>query len=326
MKKILFLSLIIMLIFGLSGCDDSSQTNGTSTPFAGGKTALVMSFIEGAPPNEIFDNGNFPFSINIKLENKGEHSIQEADGYIEITGIDAQEFGFSSQQDLKKDMDYEIKGVRKNSEGTILIGDTIIAEFNGLNYIPNIRGNFDSRIRATACYNYVTEATTNACLKRDMISNTNSEEICEVSGVKTVFNSAGPVQVSKVSQTPLGSDKIQLTFEISHVGEANDRIYKKDSVCQDVQTNQERNLIYFELLDTSGNIMSEASCSGLRDASGSSEGYVELFNRQPRTIVCSFDVSEIEGVFEKRINARLSYRYSQFIEKSILVKDVSAND
>lgn len=323
MKKLLLLLSLVVLLIGLSGCDGTDQTRRSTTPYAGGSSALSMSFIQGAPPDEVFDNGNFPFSINLRVENKGEHNVGQGEGYIEITGIDAQEFGLSGQQDLKNEFENEIKGVRKNSEGTILPGDTVISEFNNLNFMPNIRGNFESRIRATACYNYVTEATTNACLKRDMLSSLNTREICEVTGTKQVYNSAGPVHVTKVIQNPLGSDKIQLTFEISHVGEANDRIFKIDTPCEDRQTNQNRNLVYFELLDPSGSVMSEASCSGLREATSSSQGYVELFNRQPRTIVCSFDVSGVEGVFEKRINARLSYRYSQFIERGILVKDVS---
>jgi hypothetical protein len=332
MKKILaFIGILLMGLFVLSGCEGDNNVGPSTTPFVGGVTALKMSFIPGAPPLEVFDNSQFPFSVNIKLENLGEHTIESGAGYIELTGIDPKEFNKNSQNDLTvkipEGMDgiTEMRGVRKNSEGTILIGDTFIAEINQLKYTPNIRGNFDARIRATACYDYTTSATTYVCIKRDMLTNINTKEICSVTGVKTVHNSGAPIQINKVEQIPLGSKKIQLTFEIAHVGTPNDRFYKEGTACDDSAMNLNKNKVYFKINDPTGSGIKDVSCSGLQEGSKKSEGYVELFSGAPRVVVCSFDLDDdIRSVFEKQINVDLRYRYGQFIEQSMLIKDVSS--
>ena len=327
MKKTLFAILMIFSLFILSGCNDSNSNVGPSTtPFVGGSNALSLSFMDGAPPAEVFDNGDYAFGISIKMENLGEDDVETQDGYLEITGIDAQEFGLNGQSDLRIDFPSELKGVKKNSEGTITVSNPVTAEFGELNYEGDSRGNFNYKIRATACYNYETEATTLACLKRDMLTNINTKEVCDLNGDKPVYNSGGPIQITKVTQTPVGSEKIQLTFEISHVGEADDRFYKLDTDCNDRATNQDKDLVYFEVLSTEGDSLGDAQCTGLRKGSQDSEGYIELFNGAPRTVVCTFDTSNVEGIFEKKVNAKISYRYSQFIEKNILVKDVSSKD
>jgi len=43
-------------------------------------------------------------------------------------------------------------------------------------------------------------------------------------------------------------------------------------------------------------------------------------------VVCTIDVSNVEGVYEIPLGVELSYRYYQFIEKTILIKDVSTGD
>ena len=52
-----------------------------------------MEFVEGAPPAEVFDEGRFDFSVNIKAENKGEWDIQNpSDLTITLTGVDPADF------------------------------------------------------------------------------------------------------------------------------------------------------------------------------------------------------------------------------------------
>jgi len=326
MKKMLIIGVILTGLLLLAGCGEQSQDIGPSkTPFVGGTTALSLEFVEGAPPLEIFDNNQFPFSINLKIENLGEDDVETDEGYIEITGIRAEDFGLAGQSNLKQDLPYDVSGVVKNFQGIVLVGDTIITEFNDLNYDQDLSGNWDGpRIRANLCYNYETKATTFICLKRDLLTNIDTKEICDLSGDKEVFNSGAPIQVTAVSQTPGGSDKIQVQFEISHVGDTNDRFYKLDTECDDKSTNTDKDKVYFKVADdVNGN---SAECSGLESGSTSDEGYVTLYNGKPRTVVCTIDVSNVEGVYEIPLGVELSYRYYQFIEKTILIKDVSTGD
>jgi len=284
-----------------------------------------MVFMEGAPPERIFDNGNGGFAISIRVENLGEQDIDAGEGYIEITGIDPREFGADNQEGLTQDLPNDIKGVVKNSQGIVLIGAQDVVTFEDLLFEPNIRGNRDRRIRANLCYNYETEATTAVCVKRDLLANANTKEICELTGEKVVYNSGAPIQVTKAYQTPAGEEKIQVSFDISHAGETNDRFYRKSTDCDDLATNPDKDIVYFELVSPESSSLQNIKCTGLKDGSDT-EGEIELYNGNTRTVQCTFDTSGVDGVFETEISAKLGYRYSQFIEKTILIEDVSTGD
>jgi len=71
MKKMLIIGIILTSLLLLTGCGEGGdqQVGPSSTPFVGGTTALSMVFMEGAPPERIFDNGNGGFAISIRVEN-----------------------------------------------------------------------------------------------------------------------------------------------------------------------------------------------------------------------------------------------------------------
>lgn len=321
MRKILVLMCLLLFIAGCAE-EDGSDIGPKQTPFVGGKTGLAMTFIEGAPPEAIFDNGQFPFSIVIKLDNKGEHDVAAGDGYIKIIGINPQEFGKTSA-DLQQSIPQDIRGTNKNSEGDVVSGDTVIMEFTDFNYLNDIQGNFDGpRIRPELCYDYETKTSSQICVKSDLLHDFETKEICSVSGTKTAYNSGGPIHITELKEAPLGSDKIQVSFKVDHVGDINDRFFKQGTECDYRVTNLDRYKVFIEVTsDINGQ---RASCTGLEEPTGDkSAGYVTLWDGQPRTVVCSIDVSGVEGVFEELFTVSLKYRYMQFIEKSILVKDVS---
>jgi len=326
MKRGLLALMIGFTIFLVScATPGGSDIGPIETPFAGGVEGLSMQFVRGAPPNEIFDNGKFPFSITVFIENLGEHDVLPGEGYLEITGIDPKAFDLSSQSDLRQDIPEEIDGVVKNFQGTILLGDKIDMSFDELNYLPDLTGNFVSRIRANLCYDYETIGTTNLCVKRDLLTNLATKQICDLSGPKRVFNSGSPIQITAVDQNPAGSDKLQVLFTISHVGFPEDRFYKQGTECDDVETNPDKDLVWFEVVSELAG--SKAECSGLRDAvPDRSAGFVELQNGVDTQVVCGFDVTGVESIYETPLNVKLRYRYSQFIEVPLLIKDVSVGD
>jgi len=321
-KKMIILLVSILFVMGCTG--QSKDIGPSQTKYIGGTTALIASFIDGAPPEEIFDAGGMPFSIVIKLENVGEYDVQDTDGYVEIIGINPIDFNKPSQADLTKDIPV-IKGARKNFESTVIPGDQVVVEFVDLNYLPNVAGNFlGARVRANLCYNYETRASANVCIKRDILQNIRTKEICELSGEKFVANSGGPIQLTSVREEPLGSEKIQISFVVDDVGDANDRFYKMDTDCDDLPTNIDRDVVYVEILSDINGVV--PSCNGLRDPNPTnSAGYVTLYDGEPRRVICQVDVSGIDSVFLDEFEVKLRYRYSQFIEKPVLIKDVTTS-
>src|SRR3989344_2547658 len=106
MRNIIVLFMAVALF--LVSCSPNDNPTDAETPFAGGANGLSLAFVRGAPPDEIFDDGQFPFSITLFLENLGEYTVPDNEGYIEITGIDPAAFVKPSQDDLRQDIPEEI--------------------------------------------------------------------------------------------------------------------------------------------------------------------------------------------------------------------------
>ena len=316
--KTMILAIIMTTVLFLSGCGGGSSGVGpSSTPFVGGSNGLSIEFIEGAPPERVLDSGKQEFTIGIQIENMGESEVKENDGYIEISGVQPEEFSLS-ESEFKQNLPDDIDPVRKYSD-TVVKGGVFTVTFEGLNYEDDLPGNWEPRIRANLCYNYETNATTAICVKKDMMRRSTNKDVCELNGEKDVFNSGAPIQITNVKEIPTGEDKLQLTFDVSHVGAPNDRFYKVDTDCDDDVTNMDRDKVYFEIsTDINGN---KADCSGLEEGTGNA-GYIKLRNGVTQTVVCNFNVGDVNLDFEKLINVKLGYRYYQFIEKNILIEDV----
>ncbi len=304
------------------GCGGKEPIKKGVSPFVGGKVALEGEFMEGAPPDEIYDQGSSSFAIGLKLKNVGEHLIEAGDGYIEILGINARDFDKTSQADLKKDLP-GIRGARKSTDGTTLEGDAAFVDFADLRYTPDLKGNTDFKFRANLCYDYKTSVSSKICINKNPLGNV-GEAICKVTDEKEVENSGGPIHITKLKESPLGENKVQLLFEIEHEGDNDDMFYRLGTDCNDALTNPDKYKVFVKVTsDVNGEF---PKCSGLEQAnSAGSEGYVTLFNGQKRAVSCTLDLSNVDSVFEELFTAELSYRYHQYFEKTIEIQDVSAS-
>jgi len=222
-KKLLIILVLAVLILTV-GCNKGGDTTiSTSTPFIGGQNGLLMSLIPGAPPEYVFDNGNGQFGITLRLENVGETDIAAADGYVEIIGVNPSDLGVT-QAGLKKSFSNDMTAAKKNFDGTVLAGGQSLVEFSGLKYIPDLHGNTNMILRANLCYNYMTQTTTKICIKEDLLSDVEGNDICQVNEPKQTFNSGGPVHITNFKEAPIGTDKVQVSLTIEHVGDPSDAI------------------------------------------------------------------------------------------------------
>lgn len=320
MAKLHYIMFCTMLALILAGCGGTSTSG--NNPFVGGDKAIEMSFVSGSPPTEILDNGQYGFDIGLEIKNVGEYDLQINDGYIEIEGISPDEYGVSSA-DLKQSFDSEILSRKK--VGGLPEGGLYYLNFGGLEYQPDIAGDIDSTvIRAVACYDYVTKVTSNICVKRENLDYVTQNDVCQVSGDKFFANSGGPIQVTKVQTNPEGKNKIQVLFEISSKGQANDKFFKDGSDCDRRVNNPNRYLVKVNVKPLVNGQLN-AQCTGLQSGSGSA-GYVLLPEGQPRQVRCSFDTSSVNNDFETPLNIELEYRYMQFIETPIKIKDVATGN
>lgn len=317
MKKILFLIAASLLL--LAGCGDGATTTGSGyDPFIGGSEGLELTFISSAPPDEVYDNDKFPFSVTVELENLGEYDLENGDGFIEIRGISAEEFGVSPSS-LKKSLG-EIQGARKSSDGSIQKGLIDIISFDGLSYQQDLAGDLPiNNLRVRACYDYETKASAQLCLKPGGHDGFRENEICMIAESKTVANSAAPLHVANVKEHPRGDDGVMISFDIVHQGNSNFKWFASgDSDCDDTIGNAEMYSLEVEV-EPIVNGRYRAECARL---GGNDKGDLVLTRGAPQSIVCTFNTGNQDIEFETPVNIKLRYRYSEYIEKQILIKDL----
>ena len=295
-----FFSLLIITI--LAGCTQEAGPAMTD-PFIGGTTGLIMEFIDGAPPAEVYDGGSFPFTAVLKLENVGEMDIPAGAATLKISGIDPTDFGITSSA-LEQTTSEDILSSKKGAEGNIIEGGIIHVTFGDFNYGESLGGNIQFPFLANLCYKYATKTNTMLCIKEDPLSTT--ETICSANEAKQTFNSGAPVQIANFKETPRGDDKIAFTFDVIHRGTGN--IFGQNSGCEDSITNKNK---VFLTVNTG---IDGLECTGLTEG-----GYLTLYEGK-RSVTCSQSVSGATGDFEKVTEITIDYDYEQEKLTHVLVK------
>ncbi len=323
MKKIYLAFALAIFLFVFGGCTNNNQNAGPDfAPFDGGTEGISIKFQEGLPPNQIYDNGKFPFSVGIELENKGEYDFSPSNdfGELELLGFNPEYFGSPK---TKQVIDFELKGKKKNFEGTVLNGGKEYITFEDFNYNLDIQGNDLLKIRAKFCYDYETKTHTKVCIKENTFEDsTENDELCKINEIKSPKNSGAPVHVSTLSELPMGQNKIQVLFTISHVGTGT--IYKLGTTCDDSVTNTDKNKVYAKVSLPDGTDAA-IKCPQLSGNTAKTEGFVTLYDGEPTTVTCTIETPTGNKIYEPILYITLDYLYGQYVDKQVEVKDVSTN-
>lgn len=303
--------LIIFFVFAVgiltAGCNGGGPTS-SETPFIGGTTGLLMSFMEDAPPIEIYDGGEFTFPVVIKLKNEGEWDIAASDVQIKISGVDPGEFSLQPG-DLVNHPEEDLVGTVKDAEGNVIDGTMVYVEFYGFNYADKLSGNIQLPLRADVCYTYGTKVDSKLCIKEDLYD-TNENSLCVVVEEKQAYSSSAPLQVISLKESVRGESKIGFTFTIEHKG--NGGIFEKGSVCDTTGITYE-NKVWVEV-DTG---IQGLKCNGLQSGTDSS-GYITMYSGT-RAVTCTQPIDAVTD-YEKVIHITLEYDYKEDINTQLLVK------
>lgn len=306
MRKDVLFALLVIIIF-LVGCNGTTETTST-TPFSGGTTGLLITFLEDAPPKEVYDGGVFPFEVVVKLKNDGEWDVMASDTEIRISGVDPSEFSLQAS-DMVKNPDDDLIRTYKDAEGNIIDGTTTYVSFSGFNFQKKASGNIQLPLRADVCYKYGTKAVSKLCVKRDLVD-TSEDSLCLVTEDKKVFSSRSPLQITTIRESVRGKDLIGFTFKIEHKG--NGDIFQKQSKCDTIGITYE-NKVWVEV--NTG--MPGAKCNGLQEGTDTT-GYVTMYSGE-RTITCTIP-ADSQTDYEKAIDITLEYDYSEDITTQLLLK------
>ena len=329
MKK--YLTFLVALLLIMTACsNNNNDSNYEGTPFIGGDNGIILSFGQGAPPENVYDGGDFQFGINVQMENEGEYTIEEGKANVKISGILSSDF---NNVDLFHTTEEDLIKTSKDPDGNVLKGTTYHAEFNDLDYTSSLEGSQQFTIRADVCYDYGTTTTTKLCFREDLLDST-KEGVCDVNGAKTVHNSGAPVQITSLEESATGSNKIAFTFNIEKKGNGN--IFKSkfigggeipDEQCKSVRKFEDKVWVDVDF-DGNSDLNGATTCQGLKDSGNGNDpdrqGFVTLYSGE-KSVRCTVNLEDdsVKGDYEKIITIKLRYDYQEHINTNILVKHAS---
>ncbi len=307
------IDILVVLLFSvslllLSGCSSSKTKQGS--PFIGGTNGLLVDFVQGAPPETIFDSGESPFQVIVHLENDGEFTIPKDKVRVTLLGFNPADFGLSSS-DIVKHPDEDLAGVTKDLSGQKRNGGQVDVTFPNFNYNAQVSNEVSYPFIAEVCYYYETRAHSNICVKRNLLSQ-NTDYICKVNEQKTVYSSGAPIQVTSLKESAAGNNKVSFDFTIEQKG--NGDVYKKDTDCGAGTPFGKEGKVYVEV--NTG--LQGLKCNGL--LGGDTAGFVTLASGKKTVIECVQSLNDLQSDFPQPIDITLGYDFKNVRSKNILVR------
>lgn len=209
LKNLLVMVLIVFSLLSISSCSGLRQPKEDlpTQTFRTGSQGLVMHFIPGGPPPEVYEGDRM--DVSIEYVNKGAFDITS--GYIYLSGFDKNYLRFD------RDMIGGINAKGKdefNPEGIMVNVYTFsIGQVN----LPDNADIFPQTIKATACYKYRTYAIGKTCIDPDPYGVGYGEKVCTVGSPQTGGSQGAPVAVSSV-EAQTSRNRVQFKVNIANVG------------------------------------------------------------------------------------------------------------
>ena len=268
MRHTTILTLLAILVLGLSACESGTTTQGTV--FTGGTNALLVNFEREAPPDLIYDNSQTPFNILLNVKNDGE--FDTANVRWRITGINKNDF-----------VNLETRGMYTNTimgrtklQDQIIEGEEAYIELEGTGgqpicYERSLRGGGELRdlsVKVDLCYGYATLATSTICVREDYLDGGDG---CDPRTSSQISVSGAPLTISGFSQQHVGRDRLRLQYDIALRNNVNIWAPGPDQTCTGSRTQrlQQENVVYVKI-DTNG--LGDIGCVNLRSGPSGADG------------------------------------------------------
>ncbi len=313
MRKELFLIIILGLTLFLSSCNQ--QQTSQSKTFVGGTQGVVMSFIDGMPPESIISKGLQPFNVMVNLKNVGEY---DATGYIELMGLNPADVNLE-KNDLRKE--FKLVGTHLTGAGAVIPGQSKQVGWSNLKYSPAIiSGSVKQTIKVKSCYNYGTIAIVNTCISDDQ-SDTSGSSSCKVNELKQVSNSGAPVQVVEAQESSGGNDNgiytYFITLKIKNLGQGQVFDPSVDYCDWSNKGLSDMDKVFVSVKPLSKDVKVECF-------DNKNEGIVYLAgsgdNAKTGEFMCTMTYNDVVGSFTVPLQINLTYKYSEIISKDIEIK------
>ncbi|MBS3119807.1 hypothetical protein J4475_03210 [Candidatus Woesearchaeota archaeon] len=303
---------VMLLVTLLYGCTaGENATTGINSPFIGGQNAVLVNFIESAPPSEVFDGKSGTpretFDVIVNLENVGEFSIPSGKIKANLKGIDPRDFtGGSRNGRTSVASSSELRGQSKDSEGNKIESPPVQLGFGTFGYGPNLVGNFQTNLRVDICYQYETRAVGIYCKLSDI---TEKNGICDIRGVKKIYNSGAPVQIVSMTQAPAGSNELLFTFKVRKLSNSGDVFKPGNQACTGTA---EKNRVKVIVETEEGQ---NPKCQGLTNGD-----ILFLGSSGEATFTCIQNIGTQRADAEKPVRITLQYDFLDSKASTLLIK------
>ena len=323
---------ITLIVFGvilslfIAGCGSKEVIgDAPTTPFLEGSQGLEITFLKGSPPDEVTDGESFPFRVMVSLKNIGEFDLGKNMTNMSLMGFFPRSFNINPRDLVNKTPEDDPSPRKRDSEGNIIESTETFVTFPNesvttgyFNFVDNIQGNTPFTFRVEVCYKYQTKAVSEICALANLVDVAN-DAICSPSGPKSVFSSGSPIAVTSFRQNVVGSDKIQLSFDVVHSGSGDVFMNNPGADCPKKSSNRRRSEDKVNVSVVTG-IKGALKCVGLvRTSNGKSSGQITLINEK-RTITCTQEFEDDTSDFKKPVDIILDFNYLDGADKKILVK------
>ncbi len=307
MNKALIIILALALIF-IAACTPVSTPN--TGRYNGGDEGLTVTFLEGEPPESVLDNNQEDFDLSVLVENVGEADIKPGAVIVTLNGIERDAFKLRS---LTEKNTIEILGVKKLSD-RIQDGESAEIRFQDANYQESLPFDFDVEVRADVCYDYVSTAVADVCLKSDA-SQRRTDDNCEIDNKAVdVDNSGAPVHITNFAQNARGSTAIGFTFDVVKVGSGDvfpPGNFKDKCTVDSDNDDTVKVTVDFLSRDNLG-----VDCTTLQG----STGLIRLTGGQ-KTVRCTVNTQSLQDIaFEKPLRITVDYMYKTSTETAFAVE------
>ena len=208
-KRLLLAALLVLVIISISGCSNirKPKDEASQQTFRTGTQGLVMRFIQGSPPPEVYEGDQL--DVTVEYTNKGAFDITS--GYIYLSGFD--------KNYLRFDRDMLAGLAAKGKDEFNPLGNIINTFTFTVSPVtmPDNADLFPQGLKATACYKYRTYAIGKVCIDPDPYGVKFEEKICDFKSTTVGGSQGAPVAVTSI-EPQTSRNRVQYKVNIANVG------------------------------------------------------------------------------------------------------------
>lgn len=212
---VILVLIVISLFFvsGQQGCKREEKVTFNTT-------ALIASFIDNAPPNQLVPREKY--KIYVEVKNVGGNDIAPGNAHFYLSGI-GENLKNVNLYLQNKNLLNKKTAMQEGGKEQIIFADNAEVDEE----LSSLPAPFNFTMRLDSCYKYATITQTEVCVGR-------GDNICSISEEKIVSgsNSAAPLQVTSLTESVQGN-KLYVTFLIENKGRG--EVYLPNADCSKIQ-------------------------------------------------------------------------------------------